>query len=796
MADSEKIFRLKLEVAEAQANANVKKLQKSLGQLDGRTKEYTLTLKKLNLERAKLSSLRAQTISANKQLSNSMDGVSSATGGATAATLELGRAISDAPYGIRGVANNLSQLASQFSFMTNQVDQTTGKVAGFSGALKQIGTAIKANLVLLLIQAGIAAADFFSNRMKKAEEDIHKVSESAAVAASNFKILLQAQEDNTLSVDEATKSVEKINKQYKDLNVKLDESGKLTDDSVAAIRRKITALEDLAKAQAIQSLVEEEYAKMAVKRDEAMVEAMERGAGKTKDEEGNVISALDEAQQILSKRTAELEGKNDVQRRSILKTFLTVRENRLANIAQGLNKLDKESKERIKRLIEEIPDISNLFGGANGGGGSSNRFFKQQLLNLEKFMLDTKRLIETGEEKNQIELLKIRQKYEEEDLLRRKESFIEKQKQRLADFKKSTDDADKIAEAQALYDESELRAESEHQAALTLLQTKHTIQRNNLTIELQEKFDEEMVNQRLKSIQASESMLKSLRAGSAAGSLGRPMSAVGAEDIESQNEAARQRMAAEQANFEDDLQTKIENLTNEGFSLLQIEQMVAGERHAFQMSQAEQEIELERNKIEAKKNINQEYVSWAQGLSGVFKSIAGENEALATAALVLEKGAAIAGVIITTQSANAQITANMLKEQGAFKAAAASTSLVMPAASAAFTKMAVTAGVLGKKRILKNNIGAGISIAKIAATTLQSRGGAGGGGGEGGGEGGGGRTFDFNLVGSTGQDQLAQAVGGQFSQGPVQAYVVSSQMTSQQQLDNIIESDATFGGDN
>lgn len=61
---------------------------------------------------------------------------------------------------------------------------------------------------------------------------------------------------------------------------------------------------------------------------------------------------------------------------------------------------------------------------------------------------------------------------------------------------------------------------------------------------------------------------------------------------------------------------------------------------------------------------------------------------------------------------------------------------------------------------------------------------------------GGGRTFDFNLVGSTGQDQLAQAVGGQFSQGPVQAYVVSSQMTSQQQLDNIIESDATFGGDN
>ena len=65
----------------------------------------------------------------------------------------------------------------------------------------------------------------------------------------------------------------------------------------------------------------------------------------------------------------------------------------------------------------------------------------------------------------------------------------------------------------------------------------------------------------------------------------------------------------------------------------------------------------------------------------------------------------------------------MLAEQAAFNASAAATSLVAPPLSAAFKGMAVKAGVLGKTRILKNNIGAGISIAKIAATTLQSRGG-------------------------------------------------------------------------
>jgi hypothetical protein len=329
-------------------------------------------------------------------------------------------------------------------------------------------------------------------------------------------------------------------------------------------------------------------------------------------------------------------------------------------------------------------------------------------------------------------------------------------------------------------------------------------------LELQQKFDEEMFNQQLISARANESFQKSTGAGTAAGSLGKPMSAVGAEDIEIQDELARQRMDAEQARFEDNLQTKIKNLTDEGFSLLQAEQMVAGERHAFQMSQAEQEIELERNKIDAKKNINQEYVSWVQGLSGIFKSIAGDNKALATAALVLQKGAAIADVVIKTNAANASIMAAGTEEAGDTAAAGTASTVkggialaagnpkgaAMIAAGTKAIGAATGIGASAKARIAKNKISAGISIASILATSLSSKGSISGGGGGAAGGGGGGRTFDFNLVGSTGQDQLAQAVGGQFSQGPVQAYVVSSQMTSQQQLDNIIESDATFGGDN
>ena len=39
-----------------------------------------------------------------------------ATGSATSATMELSRVISDAPYGIRGMANNITQLVSQIRY--------------------------------------------------------------------------------------------------------------------------------------------------------------------------------------------------------------------------------------------------------------------------------------------------------------------------------------------------------------------------------------------------------------------------------------------------------------------------------------------------------------------------------------------------------------------------------------------------------------------------------------------------------------------------------------------------------
>ena len=135
------------------------------------------------------------------------------------------------------------------------------------------------------------------------------------------------------------------------------------------------------------------------------------------------------------------------------------------------------------------------------------------------------------------------------------------------------------------------------------------------------------------------------------------LSLVGAEDIERQQEAALARREAEQVNFEADLVVKQENLLNEGYTLLQTEQLIEADRNEWLMEQMQFELQIERDKIEAKRNINLEYISWVGGLGSIMQGFAKENKAMAMAALVLQKGAAIASVVVNTQAANASIMA-------------------------------------------------------------------------------------------------------------------------------------------
>ena len=86
--------------------------------------------------------------------------------------MELGRVVSDAPYGIRGMANNLTQLVSQMAFATKAA-------GGFKLALKGLFTALTGPLgIVLAITSVISALDFFYGANKKAEKASDEVTDS------------------------------------------------------------------------------------------------------------------------------------------------------------------------------------------------------------------------------------------------------------------------------------------------------------------------------------------------------------------------------------------------------------------------------------------------------------------------------------------------------------------------------------------------------------------------------------------------------------------------------------------
>jgi hypothetical protein len=273
-----------------------------------------------------------------KTASKSNKNLGDASGAATSSVMELSRVISDAPYGIRGMANNITQLVSQMGFAAK-------KAGGFGGALKEMGKQLMGPLgIVFLITAAVSAFDYFYGTATKAEKSLNSVAESAAKSASALKILVKANDSGTMSMDQTVKAVKKANLEYKDLNIQVGKNGKITDDSVLAINRKIKSLENLAKATAIQSLIEQEFVKMdplekklKKQEEEALVKLKVKG-----------INTIKKAQDIA-------DNSKDYALKGYTNGVIT-------QVNSTKDEIDSIQK-NIDRLIGKIPNIDDLFKG-------------------------------------------------------------------------------------------------------------------------------------------------------------------------------------------------------------------------------------------------------------------------------------------------------------------------------------------------------------------------------------------------------------------------------------------------
>lgn len=228
--------------AQSEYLINIKVIDgKAQASVDGLTKGF------VDLDTA-LTKVKVSTAQASKATDNlgkkNLDMMSKA--GLAGATLtEVGRTISDMPYGIRGVANNLSQLSTLFITLVS----TTG---GLTNAIKLLKMQLSGPLgIVLAFQAVIAALDYFAGKSKNANDELDRLGNRFGESASKLRTYKDVLNDSTISEEEKKHVIREVKRETGDLNVELDANNQLTSESTRLLDKNINKLLEQAEVRAV-----------------------------------------------------------------------------------------------------------------------------------------------------------------------------------------------------------------------------------------------------------------------------------------------------------------------------------------------------------------------------------------------------------------------------------------------------------------------------------------------------------------------------------------------------------------
>lgn len=220
---------------------------------DGKVKIEGLTRGFVKAETA-MKKIKATLNDTNEAIKNT----GSISGLTSTAVLEFGRTLSDMPYGIQGVANNITQLVTIMGQLSEKA-KTTGQSIG-----KEFGKALKGPLgIVILVQGAILALELLSKKQDDVISGSRKLAEAVATSAVELKLAKNALEDENVSLEQKQAIINRLNEEYPEFKLSLEETGTLSEENADKIDQEIDALGRLAKARAYQSLLEEEYAKQA-----------------------------------------------------------------------------------------------------------------------------------------------------------------------------------------------------------------------------------------------------------------------------------------------------------------------------------------------------------------------------------------------------------------------------------------------------------------------------------------------------------------------------------------------------
>tara|TARA_R110000744_G_scaffold106386_2_gene202703 strand:- start:431 stop:2524 length:2094 start_codon:yes stop_codon:yes gene_type:complete len=683
-----------------------------------------------------------------------------ATGLASTSAMEFGRVVSDAPYGIRGMANNVSQLTSLLFMGGTAIDATTGKMIGLTGAIKNMWKAMMGPLgIMIAIQAIIAAIDYFAGSTKSAADEVSNMADQIydlEAEISNVNTTMDAyveimnggdkgsrgylntlKELKKLGIDPATMSTEEYNKAM--------ETSRREQESLLILKNQLSVQDQAVNDKSIIKLgIEQDIAdqRLKVMDMQLLLDEQEKSGGL----QSSVYVVLQE--RINDEAAIEIKNKE-----------------RLLEIELELDIAKKASTDTQVRILKLQPIKDKR-------GGRKARKQKDFSLNETQLEEDTRAALKIQEDllaESNEKKLKISQEYEAIDLANKHDDWKLAAKLKFDTYMAGKASPAQKLKAEKLYNEESLYADAEYLEASSQMNQAHILTTNEFKRENEIAFTAESFKAKTDALQTNYEYLESITTENDMASFDRLQN------------YQQQIWDREAENFEITREARRVELTTLYNDESKVLEVLAEERATFTAEQNDNELQALRDKIDKKKQIQEEYYSWLSGTSTILKNIGKKNEAIAIAGLALEKGAAIAGIIVKASASNAKAAANLTD----FTTSTAAANAHLPMGWG----QAITAGLVAKETastaagVASTNIGAGISIAKIASTLITAKGGTPA--STKGGAGGGGTSFtpSFNVVGNSNENQLAEGIANQVNT-PVQAYVVYDEIEEAGQITN------------
>jgi hypothetical protein len=639
------------------------------------------------------------------------DGASSA-GIAGAAAAELGRTISDLPFGINAITNNISQLGSMFSLLVV-------KTGSFSKALGALGKVMKGPAgLLILFQIAVAALEFFSKRQQKATKDVL---------------------DFNNSVESQIDALDEVSRAFDDLNVSEE--------------KRIDLLE---KSKILGDKVLEAYKQEALTRGEiAKLAGLERDAAKAKEElEKNNTKRTEERKKLqkelldVSKSEERLEQRrNNLRRQGFGEEQIALEtSNQAAEVAKERRTVEGEiAKIKEQQRLEEEGIYKTLQDAQKIRELAQQRLSAEQELTKERFDLQSKILELERKSLDASGVQVVEQQRENqrkiyELALKRLDDEKKKELQNITDPKT----IDLIREKYRVLSES---------AALDFKSAVEGIKFEKVPIEIQPMVSfKDLIDPPQTEAQKWASKQLEIYNKAIEGEL-----------------VKREESKGERNFFLDTFGVSEENL-QAGIAAAQTALNTLGDVFS---AQAEREIAVETNRTNQLNDQLRQRLANEQ-LSADERDKINQEIARNEAQLVAKEN---------------QINKKRFEQEKAVNIALATVNTFSAATGVlAETKGGTFARIAGMIAV----IGAGLAQVAIIAKqqftakampspNLSGLGGAGGGGAE----------PQFNVIGATGQNQLAAAIAAT-QQQPVKAYVVSNDVTTAQSLDRNIVAEASL----